>query len=124
MGLWDRLTGRDEPREGEPRGSGQDADRQGGGDPDEQAVERYRYLLRTAPPDQIEQAHAAAFGTLTPEQRQQVLTQLGAEVPPGERAPSDDPQALARMATRAEMRQPGTMERTLGGRGGVGMGGI
>ncbi|MBA2390234.1 MAG: hypothetical protein H0V67_08260 [Geodermatophilaceae bacterium] len=54
-----------------------------------------------------------------------MLTQLGAEVPPPrERAPSDDPQALARMATRDEMRQPGTMERTLGRRGGVGMGGI
>ena len=29
--------------------------------PDEQAVERYRYLLRTAPPETIEEAHAEAF---------------------------------------------------------------
>lgn len=27
-------------------------------DPDEVAVERYRYMLRTAPPEAVEQAHA------------------------------------------------------------------
>lgn len=96
-------------------------------DPDEAAVERYRYMLRTAPPDQVEQAHAEAFAKLTPEQRQKVLTDVGAEVPESERARSTDPQDLARMATRAEMRNPGTMERTLGGGGrggGMGMGGM
>lgn len=108
MGLWDKLTGRD--RKAPPATNS-----------DEQAVERYRYLLRTAPPDQVEQAHAEAFAGLSPEQRQQVLQQLSGELPPGERADSDDPQALARMATRAEMRQPGTLERNLGG---VGMGGV
>ena len=47
-------------------------------------------------------------------------------MPPAERATSDDPRSLARMATRAEMRQPGTMERALGGGrgGGMGMGGM
>ena len=34
----------------------------------------------------------------------------------------DDPQSLARLATRAEVRRPGTMERTFGGMGGRGMG--
>ncbi len=100
-------------------------DRDSGRDPDEVAVERYRYMLRTAPPETVEQAHAEAFATLTPEQRRQVLDDLGNAVPASERATSDDPQSLARMATRAEMRQPGTMERTLGGdRGGMGMGGV
>lgn len=108
MGLWDKLTGRD--RKAPPATNS-----------DEQAIERYRYLLRTAPPDQVEQAHAEAFARLSPEQRQQVLQQLSGELPPGERADSDDPQALARMATRAEMRQPGTLERNLGG---VGIGGV
>jgi len=94
-------------------------------DPDEVAVERYRYMLRTAPPETLEQAHAEAFEKLTPEQRRKVLEDLGNDVPASERATSDDPQSLARMATRAEMRQPGTMERVLGGgRGGMGMGGM
>jgi hypothetical protein len=94
-----------------------------GPDSDEVAVERYRYMLRTAPPETLEQAHAEAFAKLTPEQRRKVLEDLGDAVPASERATSDDPQSLARMATRAEMRQPGTMERALGGgRGGMGMG--
>lgn len=126
MGLLDRLLGR-EDRSAAPRqqqawnpepGRPQKTD-------DEAAIERYRYMLRTAPPDQVEQAHAEAFAKLTPEQRRQVLADLSAEVPPGERAQSDDPRSLARMATRAEMRQPGTMERTLGrSGGGMGMGGM
>jgi hypothetical protein len=116
MGLLDRLFGRrsspDRYREPRPRP-------QHGAPPttDEQAVERYRYLLRTAPPDKIEEAHAEAFGQLTPDQRQQVLTQLAAAVPASERPRSDDPQTLARVATRAEMRQPGTLERAFGGYG-------
>jgi hypothetical protein len=98
-------------------------------DSDQAAIERYRYLLRTAPPDAIEQAHREAFSQLTPEQRRQVLTQLGSEVPASERATSDDPRSLARMATRAEMRRPGTLERSFGGGmggmgGGIGMGGL
>lgn len=87
--------------------------------PDEIAVDRYRYMLRTAPPDAVEQAHAEAFSRLTPEQRRQVLAELGQTVPASERAASDSPQDLARMATRAEMRQPGTLERSFSGRGGA-----
>ncbi len=90
---------------------------------DQQAIERYQYMLRTAPPETIEQAHAEAFAKLTPEQRRMVLQELSTQVPESERATSDDPQSLARMATRAEMRQPGMMQRTFGGMGG-GMGGM
>jgi hypothetical protein len=89
---------------------------------DERAIERYRYLLRTAPPDQVEAAHAEAFAKLTPEQRQQVLEQLAAATPASERPRADDPQTLARAATRAEIRQPGTLERAFGGFGGGGYG--
>jgi hypothetical protein len=96
---------------------------------DQQAIERYRYMLRTAPPETIEQAHAEAFARLTPEQRRMVLEQLRAEAPPAERAAvmqgGDNPQSLARMATRAEVRQPGTMERMFGrAGGGAGFGGM
>ena len=97
---------------------------------DEQAVERYRYLLRTAPPETIEDAHAEAFAKLTPEQRRMVVQELDETRTPAERASAasdEDPRSLARMATRAEMRQPGTLERTWSGMpamGGVGMGGM
>lgn len=91
---------------------------------DQQAIERYRYMLRTAPPDDIEGAHREAFEALTPEQRSMVLRELAKQLPENEASGSDDPQSLARMATRAEMRQPGTMERTFGGMQGPGMGGM
>ena len=84
------------------------------GEKPEQALARYRYLLRTAPPEAIEQAHAEAFAQLTPEQRTQALQQLSREVPPSERAGTasqTDPHALARL------------ERALGGRG-ISMGGM
>jgi hypothetical protein len=90
---------------------------------DEQALARYRYLLRTAPPEEVEQAHEEAFAQLTPEQRRQALTALAEHVPPNELR-GDDPASLARAATRAEMRQPGTIERAWGGQaaGGFGLG--
>jgi hypothetical protein len=92
-------------------------------DSDAQAIERYRYMVRTAPPEVLEQAHAEAFAKLTLEQRRQVLAGLAEAAPAGESAAIaatsvDDPQAMARTATRAEIRQPGSMERTLGGAGG------
>jgi hypothetical protein len=124
MGLFDKLKEHLAPNTatapsapGRPAGS-TDAGR----NPDEVAIERYKYMLRTAPPETIEQAHAEAFAKLTPEQRQQVLAEMSTTVPEAERAQSADPQDLARMATRAEMRQPGMMERTLGGHRGPGMG--
>ena len=124
MGFWDRLLGR------APRPTSYEPQREPARpapNADEQALDRYRYLLRTAPPEAIEQAHAEAFGQLTPEQRRQVLTGLAQDLPPGERSAGEDPREMARLATRAELRQPGTMERVLGGAGagrGMGMGGL
>ena len=88
---------------------------------DQQAIDRYRYLLQTAPPEDIERAHEEAFARLTPEQRGMVLRQLSEKLPASELA-GDDPKSLARAATRAEMREPGTMERTFGGGGAPGLG--
>jgi hypothetical protein len=91
-----------------------------------QAVERYRYMVQTAPPETLEQAHAEAFGKLSPEQRRKLLDGLKTAAPAAEQSAiastsADDPRALARVATRAEIRDPGVMERTLGGAG-MGMG--
>jgi hypothetical protein len=114
MGFLDRLLGRSEPPASPaPPATPETLT-------DEQALERYRYLVRTAPPDAIEQAHEQAFAALTPEQRRQALQDLSAEVPEQERATDDDPRSLARMATRAEVSRPGTVERAFGGGGVLG----
>jgi hypothetical protein len=104
-------------------GRGHKADRTADRPADEQAIARYRYLLATAPPEDIERAHEEAFAKLTPEQRRQALQALSEHVPESE-IRGDDPASLARTATRAEMRQPGTIERAWGAGGaGVGLGG-
>jgi hypothetical protein len=121
VGLLDRLLGRNRRDSYSPPGpssypppSGEVPPAPGSAE-DQRAIERYRYLLKTAPPEQIEEAHAEAFAQLTPEQRRQVLDQL---VTTGEHPQGDDPRSLARAATRAEVRHPGTLERTFGGYGG------
>ena len=90
---------------------------------DRQAIERYRYLLRTAPPEDIERAHEEAFSKLTPEQRQVVRRELSQHLPASE-ITGDDPRSLARTATRAEMRDPGVIERTFGASAVPGLGSI
>ena len=131
MGFFDTLFGRKDDRQtennsgyGAPRGGyrGPDVMREPLQRPqnaDEQAIARYKYMLQTAPPEDIERAHEEAFARLTPEQRRMVLDSMSREVPESERAMlSDDPRSMARVATRAEMRQPGSMNRMFGGAGG------
>jgi hypothetical protein len=130
VGFLDRLLGREEepPRQNVPPvpqnpagGTRQGQQRS----EDEIAVERYRYLLRTAPPETIEQVHEEAFSKLTPEQRRLVFQQLSENAPPGEQPRGDDPHSLAQSATRSELRRPGTLENSfsgMGARGGPGFG--
>lgn len=84
---------------------------------DERALARYRDMLKTAPAETIEQAHAAAIARLSPAQRELLLQQVGAMLPPSERAlagPANaTPVGIARLLTRAETRQPGVAERML-----------
>lgn len=132
MGLLDRLLGheRSAPR---PSGGTPDANVQPRATAsaqtlslaDEQALTRYRYLLRMAPPEALEEVHAEAFGRLSPEQRVRVLREIAGAMPSVE-APggssAEDPRALARFATRAELRRPGVLARILrAGAGGAGM---
>jgi|tagenome__1003787_1003787.scaffolds.fasta_scaffold20730565_2 hypothetical protein len=75
----------------------------GATDDDQRAVERYRYLLRTASPDDPEQVHAEAFAQLAPAQRRQVLdglTENESMTPAQRHTLADDPRSLARIATR------------------------
>jgi hypothetical protein len=120
MGFLDRLFGRSTGSESRSR---QDAPASPPAAPgeltDEQALERYRYLVRTASPNAIERAHEEAFAKLTPDQRRMALRDLSAAVPENERTGGDDPRSLARMATRAETSRPGTVERAFGGGAGM-----
>lgn len=81
---------------------------------DQAAIEKYKYMLRTAPPQDMERAHAAAFSRLTPQQRALLQAELSDQLPVAERPVSDQPQDLARAATRAEVSRPGFMEKILG----------
>ena len=122
MGFLTRLMGieNDADRPHAPRAAGAaPAPRGAEVDNEQQALERYRYMLHTAPPETIEQAHAEAFAKLTSEQRRRLLAELAESAPAAEKGSIastsvDDTQALARVATRAEVRQPGILERTMG----------
>lgn len=110
MGFLDRLFGSEQPQ---PRTSGT-ANRVALSD-DERALERYRYLLRTAPPETIEQVHVEAFSRLTDSQRALIYEELSKGAATGERPLSSEPETLARAATRAEVRNPGSLENSLSG---------
>ncbi|MBD8660087.1 hypothetical protein IFT72_07770 [Frigoribacterium sp. CFBP 8754] len=120
MGFLDRLLGRDDEAAGQQAQAPAPGGRAPARSDDEIAVERYRYLLRTAPPETIEQVHAEAFEKLSPEQRRLVFDELSREAGQGEQPRGDDAGSLAQAATRSELRKPGTLERTLGGGGAAG----
>jgi len=126
MGFLDFLLGRPErtPQDGPRRPA---TPRAAERTDDEIAVERYQYLLRTAPPETIEQVHTEAFSKLTPEQRDILFRQLTETVQPSERPADAAPATLAQAATRAELREPGTLTKSFGNQGqqaGMGMGGL
>jgi hypothetical protein len=112
MGFFDRLFGTEQPEQ--PTQAAAPTRKRSD---DEIAVERYEYLLRTAPPATIEQVHTEAFAKLTPQQRDILFNKL-TENSTASEAPKDAaPASLAVAATRQEMQQPGTMARALGGYG-------
>ncbi|MBK4346113.1 hypothetical protein [Lacisediminihabitans changchengi] len=119
MGFLDRLLGREEDppvqqRQAAPQRTASRSD-------DEIAVERYQYLLRTAPPETIEQVHTEAFTKLTPKQRDILFEQLTKNATTASERPANaEPATLAQAATRAEFQQPGSMARAFGGGGGMG----
>lgn len=108
MGFLDRLFGSEQPK---ARAAGF-TNRTAKSD-DERALERYRYLLNTAPPETIERVHSEAFARLTDSQRALIYEELSKGAVTGERPLSSEPETLARAATRAEVRTPGSVERIL-----------
>ena len=122
MGFFDRLLGREDQPPTPPVPQRASPSQPARSD-DEIAVERYQYLLRTAPPDTIEQVHTEAFGKLTEEQRQMLFQKLSENANPSERPTDAAPSSLAKAATRAEIQEPGSLQRAFGGNGGQGVGG-
>jgi hypothetical protein len=100
---------------GQPQQSGARPGAVPSNEADRVAIAKYDYLLKTADPERLEQAHHDAFERLTPEQRQQVLQRLNAEVPPHDRSTDASSAGLARAATRGETSRPGTMRKVLAG---------
>ena len=119
MGFLDRFLGR--PDQGPPAPRPAPAPQRSD---DDIAVERYEYLLRTAPPETIERVHTEAFGKLTPEQRDLLFARLSENPNPTERPADAAPDTLAKAATRTELQQPGTLTREFGGQGGMSFGGM
>lgn len=120
----DRLTGDDRPRQPQQHPQ-QPVGRHNHGpvDSDAIAIAKYDYLLRTAPPEQLEQVHHDAFARLTPAQRQQIRDRLNSELPPHEHLRDDSAGGMARAMTRGEVARPGLVRRVLGGGGSAGRGG-
>lgn len=134
----DKLTGDDRNQQAQPGqqqpygqqhpygqapGQQQHGQRQhGSADSDQVAIAKYDYLLRTAPPEQLEQVHHDAFARLTPAQRQQIRNRLNSELPPHEHLRDDSAGGMARAMTRGEVARPGLVRRVLGGGGSAGRG--
>jgi hypothetical protein len=105
MGLMDRLFG------GRRNPEGRDARPLTA----EEAVARWRYLVGTAPPEALSEAHGRALEALGEASRAEVLQRLRAglsALEPGAVVPAD-PAVLMRAAARAERRTPGFLERAL-----------
>jgi len=80
---------------------------------DDPVLSRYRHLVDSAPIESIEQAHAEAFAQLSEPERAAIYEELSRGSGTGERPLSSEPATLARSASRAERRVPGSLERAL-----------
>ncbi len=94
---------------------------------DYEVQQRYRQVLRNAPPEMIEDAHADAFSQLDPQERRLLAQRLRQQARQLE-SPYDDPydrddqdenpRTLARMARQAEQRNPNVLDQLFGGQQG------
>ncbi len=86
-------------------------------DAQQQTLDRYRRMVRTAPRETLERAHAQSFAELTADERRRLGRELlnAASATPAllDGSLNDEPSTLARIATRLERQQPGALERVL-----------
>ncbi|HLV64665.1 MAG TPA: hypothetical protein VKY73_02590 [Polyangiaceae bacterium] len=81
-------------------------------------LSRYRRFVRSASRETLERAHVEAFSSLDVDERRRIAATLVDAMPPQERAAAPlvsvtEPEALAKLSTSAELREPGGLERTL-----------
>lgn len=74
---------------------------------------RYKYLLRVASGERLEQAHAEAFSALLPEQRERLFRRLRRDLPEEDRPISNSPAELAHAAVVAQEADRGYLVRML-----------
>lgn len=73
----------------------------------------YKYLLRVAEPDVVEQVHREAFATLAPEQRERLVLRLNHDLSEAQRPAGSEPSELARSAVAAHQGDHGYLVRLL-----------
>lgn len=76
---------------------------------EDKAVRQYRFLLRTAPTDALEAAHAEALPRLSALERADLLRTVQETLMAGQRLTSDDHAALGHLMTLGERRTPGVL---------------
>lgn len=83
--------------------------------PEDQAVRQYRFLLRTAPQDALEAAHADALSAIGPKHRETVLRIVQTELVAGAHLHVDDVVRLAHLMALGERRSPGVLTSSIPG---------
>jgi hypothetical protein len=73
------------------------------------SAELYEYLLATGTEATIQSAHEAAFARLGRDDRVLLQERLEEAAPDADRPTSNDPKALARVATDLELKTPGKL---------------
>ncbi|GAC1386038.1 MAG: hypothetical protein NVSMB42_06200 [Herpetosiphon sp.] len=84
--------------------------------------DRYRYMLRNAPPEVVDQAHQQMMQQLSPDQRQQLATQMYQSMPQQNMQQQFDPrqlvqnpQMMGQMMRQTEQQNPGILDQVFGG---------
>jgi hypothetical protein len=74
---------------------------------EDQSVRQYRFLLRTAPLDALEEAHVEVLGPMARSRRAMVLRAVQDGLVAGLRLGPDDVRPIAHLVTLGERRRPG-----------------
>ena len=104
-----RMTGKATPEGGSPKS----ADPPDASGDEAWELARYKFLLRVAQPEVVEQVHREAFAALVLEQRDRLFLRLRHDLSEAQRPESSDPAELARAAVAAHQGDHGYLVRLL-----------
>ncbi|HEY7721011.1 MAG TPA: hypothetical protein VIB11_04175 [Pedococcus sp.] len=88
-----------------PRGARQASDTSTASE--DPTARRYRYLLHTAPREDLEAAHVAALGQMAEEDRRTVLQAVRDQLVVGQHVSEEDTSQIAHLMVLGEQRRPG-----------------